>query len=190
MRKRLALHSEEHRRTWAIGHAGRRRLLLDIADGYDQTRKSERCARLYREPMQPVPGWQPWNERATGVAQGRRIIRMKTTLASLSASLMVASGAQAQETRTSQAQAARAVTDDEVASFALVALVINQVANDGSLTQQQRQAAVVQASQRNGLTPQRFSQIEAASQKDAALQQRIRAAAQAHIEAVRRHRRR
>lgn len=115
---------------------------------------------------------------------------MKPTIATISASLLLAGGAQAQEARIPQAQPAAAVGDDEVARYALVALVINQVANDATLTQAQRQAAVAQASQRNGLTPQRFGQIEVASRSDATLQQRIRSAAQAHIKALRDHQQR
>lgn len=110
---------------------------------------------------------------------------MKPTLVAVSGSLLLAGGAQAQEVRTTDGQTNRAVSNDEVARFALVALVVNQAINDKSLSHQQRKTAISQSLRRNGLAPQRFSQIEAASQNDAVLQQRIRAAAQAHIKAVR-----
>lgn len=115
---------------------------------------------------------------------------MKSTLAAITASLLLAGSVQAQEGRALRTRPAAAVNDDEVARFALIALVINQVANDAALTQVQRQAAVTQAMQRNGMTPQRYRHIEAASENDAPLQQRIRAAAQAHIKAVREHQQR
>lgn len=112
---------------------------------------------------------------------------MNPTLIAVSGSLVLASGAQAQEVRPAPAQAKSSVSDDEVARFALVALVVNQVTNDKALDEGQRNTAVSQSLQRNKLAPQRFSEIEHASQTDAVLQQRIRAAAQAHIRAVRAH---
>jgi len=112
---------------------------------------------------------------------------MKPTLIAISGSLLLASGAQAQEVRPAQGQAKRPVSDDEVGRFALVALVVNQVMNDKALDQGQRNTAISQSLRRNRLAPQRFSEIEHASQTDTALQQRIRAAAQSHIRAVREH---
>lgn len=86
-----------------------------------------------------------------------------------------------------RAKPAVTVSDDEVGRFALVGLVINQMANDKSRSPHQRQAAVSDAAQRNKLTAARYSEIEAAAQNDIALQQRIRLAAEAHIKAVRDH---
>lgn len=114
---------------------------------------------------------------------------MKQTLIAITASLLLVGSVQAQ-VRPPHSGPVASVTDDEVARFALIALVVNQVANSAELTQVQRQTAVTQALQRNGLTPQRYGQIEAASENNRALQQRIRAAAQAHIEAVKKHQQR
>lgn len=77
------------------------------------------------------------------------------------------------------------VSDDEVGRFALVALVINQVTTDQSLSPEQRQNAVSHSARRNKITSQRFSEIENAAETDLSLQHRIKVAAEAHINAVR-----
>jgi hypothetical protein len=77
------------------------------------------------------------------------------------------------------------ISDDEVGRFTLVALVINQVAADRSLSQAQRQDAVAHSAQRNKITSQRFNEIENAAETDPSLRHRIKVAAQAHIDAVR-----
>lgn len=114
---------------------------------------------------------------------------MNSTFIAISGSLLLAGGAQAQEARPAQGHDMKQVSDDEVARFALVALVVNQVMNDKALDQGQRNTAISQSLRRNKLASRRFSEIEHASQTDAALQQRIRVAAQAHIKAVREHQR-
>lgn len=79
------------------------------------------------------------------------------------------------------------ISDDEVGRFALVALVINQVATDQSLSSDQRQDAIKYSARRNNITSQRYIEIESAAETNLLLQQRIKAAAEAHINAVRSH---
>ena len=105
---------------------------------------------------------------------------------------LLAGAALAQETARPQPQAAAPsqlppvgeVNDDEVARFALTALVLEQVAGDASLTKEQQQSAMLRVIQRTGIDPQRFNQIALASESDAGLQGRIRAAGRKHIEAA------
>lgn len=79
------------------------------------------------------------------------------------------------------------VSDDEVGRFALVALLINQVTADWSLSPEQRQTAVSHSARRNKITSQRFNEIESAAERDLSLQHRIKVAAEAHINAVKAH---
>lgn len=84
-----------------------------------------------------------------------------------------------------QAQAESAqVSEQEVNQFALAALVVEQIARDEALDQEQKQAAMMNAVQQAGLEPQRFNQIAIASRDDAELQERIQVAAAGHIEAA------
>jgi hypothetical protein len=88
-----------------------------------------------------------------------------------------------------QAVPSNSISDDEVGRFALVALVINQVERDVTMNTEQKQDAIKQAMQRNGITADRFGQIVNFSRNNVSLQRRIRAAADAQIEAVRAHQR-
>ncbi|WP_121120032.1 DUF4168 domain-containing protein [Croceibacterium ferulae] len=110
---------------------------------------------------------------------------MKLLFAAIAASALVSASAFGLPPRSAQAVQSGSISDDEVGRFALIALVINQVESDATMTSQQKKAAVSQAMQRNGMAADRFSQIVNASRTDASLQQRIRAAADAQIEAVR-----
>ena len=76
------------------------------------------------------------------------------------------------------------VSDEEVSSFALTALVLEQVTRDTALPEEQKEAAMMGVMQKTGMQPQRFNQIAMAGQSDTALQQRIEAAAKQHIAAA------
>lgn len=76
------------------------------------------------------------------------------------------------------------ISDEEVSKFALAALVIEQIAGDEAVAQEEKQAAMAGAVQQAGLEPARFNQIAVASQSDAELGQRIQLAAAEHIEAA------
>lgn len=82
-----------------------------------------------------------------------------------------------------QAQAGP-VSDEEVSKFALAALIVEQIARDDSLDQEQKQTAMASAVGQAGLAPQRFNQIAVASQDDDELKERIHVAAAGHIEAA------
>lgn len=82
-----------------------------------------------------------------------------------------------------QAQAGP-VSEEEVDRFALAVLIVQQIADDEALDQEQKQAAMVNAVQQTGLEPQRFNQIARASQTDTKLQERIKLAAAQHVQAA------
>ena len=84
-------------------------------------------------------------------------------------------------------QAQADVTDEEVDRFALAALIVEQIARDEALDQEQKQAAMANAVGQAGLQPQRFNEIARASQDDVELQERIQVAAAGHIEAAQRN---
>jgi hypothetical protein len=116
---------------------------------------------------------------------------MKAALMLMSAPLLAVGTAQAQEApqqappMQQQAPTAPAeVADDEVARFALAALVIEQIAADETMAQDQQQSAMMEVVTQAGLEPQRYNQIATASQSDTQLQQRIQAAADQHIAAA------
>jgi hypothetical protein len=121
---------------------------------------------------------------------------MKTVFYLMSAPLLMTGGsALAQEAAPAQqapsagahadaTEAAAPVEEEEVARFALAALVIQQIAEDESLEQEQQQSAMMQVVQEAGLAPQRFNEIARASQTDENLQRRISAAAAQHVEAA------
>lgn len=121
-------------------------------------------------------------------------IIIKYALALLGAPCMLTVAAAAQEATPAPSQPAPTqpvtpeqiepagdVSDEEVSSFALTALVLEQVTRDTSLPEEKKQAAMMGVMQQTGMQPQRFNQIALAGQSDTALQQRIQAAAQQHI---------
>lgn len=124
---------------------------------------------------------------------------MKTAFYLMSAPLlMMGSSALAQEAAPAQqapgagaqagaTEAAAPVAEEEVERFALAVLMVQQIAADESLEQEQQQAAMAQAVQQTGLAPQRFNEIARASQTDEDLHQRISAAAAQHVEAAQRN---
>lgn len=114
---------------------------------------------------------------------------MKLLLAAVSLSSLLTANAFGLPLLPAQAVPSSRISDDEVGRFALVALVINQVERDVTMTTEQKQRAISLAMRRNGMTADRFSQIVNASRNNASLQHRIRAAADAQIEAVRAHQR-
>ena len=103
-------------------------------------------------------------------------------------SLLIGTNALAQEAAPSAQQPpaveaqATAVTDDEVSRFARAALIVEQIAANAEIDQQQKQAAMAAAVKASGFEPKRFNTIALASQSDAALQDRIRAEATKHVE--------
>lgn len=113
---------------------------------------------------------------------------MKTVFALAAASLVVSGGAFAQEAAAPQtAQAAPQsadISDEQVDRFALAALKVEQIAGDTTLDQQQKQAKMMAAVEESGMAPQEFNAIAVASQGDPQLQERIQAAASAHVEAA------
>jgi hypothetical protein len=82
------------------------------------------------------------------------------------------------------AEAAAPVSEEEVDRFALAALVVEQIARDEALDQEQKQSAMVDAVAQTGLEPQRFNEIATASRTDTELQERIQVAAAAHVQAA------
>ena len=116
---------------------------------------------------------------------------MKIAVSLAAASLALSGGAFAQDApATSQPNAPPAaksadISDEQVERFALVALKVQQVAADSTLDEQQKQAIMVAAAQQSDMGPEEFNTILAASRTDKQLQQRIRAAAMAHVEAAR-----
>lgn len=122
---------------------------------------------------------------------------MKTAFALIPASFLMAGSALAQEAPPAQQQAAPPaaeaapappasadVSDEEVSQFALAALVVEQIAADEAMAQEEKQNAMMGAVQQAGLEPQRFNQIAVGSQSDAELSERIQLAANEHIEAA------
>lgn len=103
--------------------------------------------------------------------------------------LAMSSAATAQDVSAQQAPAQSAqqtaeVSDEEVARFALAALMVQQIAEDTATSQEEKQAAMVGALGQAGVAPDRFNEIAKASQADPELNERINAAAAAHIEAA------
>ncbi|WP_338446462.1 DUF4168 domain-containing protein [Pelagerythrobacter marensis] len=113
---------------------------------------------------------------------------MKTVFALAAASLVVSGGAFAQEAAAPQtAQAAPQsadISDEQVDRFALAALKVEQIAGDTTMDQQEKQAKMMAAVEESGMAPQEFNAIAVASQGDPQLQERIQAAASAHVEAA------
>lgn len=103
--------------------------------------------------------------------------------------LVISSAATAQDVSAQQApvqsgQQATEVSDEEVARFALAALMVQQIAEDTAASQEEKQAAMVGALGQAGVAPDRFNEIAKASQADPELNERINVAAAAHIEAA------
>ena len=97
----------------------------------------------------------------------------------LFAPLLMASSAAAQEpTAPAPAATAATVSDDEVARFAQAALAVERIAAIGALDEEDKKMAMAEAVRGAGFTPKRFNEIALASQSDAALEDRIVAAAQ------------
>jgi len=84
----------------------------------------------------------------------------------------------------SPAPASADISDEQVERFALAALMVEQIAADTTLDAQQKQTNMITAVQQSGMEPQEFNAIAVASQGDTQLQERISAAAAAHIEAA------
>jgi len=74
------------------------------------------------------------------------------------------------------AAAAAPVSDSEVQQYATALVAINQVQQDTTVAEADKQQAMVSKVQETGLAPQRFNEITQASQSDPALQQRIQTA--------------
>jgi hypothetical protein len=62
--------------------------------------------------------------------------------------------------------------------------MVQQIAEDTAITQEEKQAAMVGALTQAGVAPDRFNEIAQASQADPELNERINLAAAAHIEAA------
>lgn len=100
---------------------------------------------------------------------------------------LLAAGAHAQEAPPepqANARAAAAVSDQEVSQFALAALMVQQIAADEALDEEQKQAAAVSVLEQTGMEPQRYQQIAESAQTSPELQERVQLAANAHIEAA------
>jgi len=74
------------------------------------------------------------------------------------------------------AAAAAPVSDAEVQQYASALAAINQVQQDTTVTEADKQQAMLAKVQETGLAPQRFNEITQASQSDPQLQQRIQTA--------------
>lgn len=119
---------------------------------------------------------------------------MKTVFALAAASLAMSGGAFAQEADAPQqpapppaAEAAPQsadISDEQVDRFALAVLKFQQIADDTSVDEQQKQARMMAVVQESGMAPQEFNAIAVASQTDQQLQQRIQTAAEAHVKAA------
>jgi hypothetical protein len=121
---------------------------------------------------------------------------MKVSLIVMSGSLLIAgsaaaqeapppsAGAQAQPEAQAGAQASATVSDEEVDRFALAALMVEQIAADEAMEQEQKQVTMAAAVQQTGLEPQRFNEIAEATQTDQQLNERIQVAAARHVEAA------
>jgi hypothetical protein len=110
---------------------------------------------------------------------------MKSARILMLASLLIGTSALAQEAAPPAANAqAVEITEDEVSRFARAALIVEQIAGDAEIDQQKKQAAMAAAVKASGFEPKRFNEIALASQSDAALQARIQAAADQHVEAA------
>jgi hypothetical protein len=120
---------------------------------------------------------------------------MKVALFLISGSLFVAGSAAAQDAPPPAAAQAQAemqagaetpanVSDSEVDRFALAALMVEQIARDEALEQEQKQATMAAAVQQTGLEPQRFNEIAEAVQADQELNERVQVAAARHVEAA------
>ncbi|WP_188768669.1 DUF4168 domain-containing protein [Novosphingobium endophyticum] len=68
-------------------------------------------------------------------------------------------------------------SDEELEQFARAAMAIQQIEKDPTASAEDKQPKMAAAVQASGLTPQKFNEIAAASQSDAALMQRIQMAA-------------
>jgi hypothetical protein len=77
------------------------------------------------------------------------------------------------------AQADANFSDTEVKQFASAALAVQQIRDDATTSDTDKQPKMAAAVQQSGLTPQRFNEIAQASQNDPALTQRIQTAAAA-----------
>lgn len=115
---------------------------------------------------------------------------MKSVLILIPASFAMASTAAAQEApaappQEQSAPASADISDEEVSRFAMAALLLEQIAADDSIEQEEKQGIMVGAVQQVGIAPERFNQIAQASQQDEALVERINLAAAAHVEAAR-----
>ncbi|WP_120076682.1 DUF4168 domain-containing protein [Aurantiacibacter odishensis] len=76
------------------------------------------------------------------------------------------------------------ISDEEVSQFALAALIVQQIAADEAIPQEEKQATVQQAVEQIGVAPQRYNTLARATQNDPALAERVNLAANAHIEAA------
>ncbi|GAA5060043.1 hypothetical protein GCM10023208_28000 [Erythrobacter westpacificensis] len=74
------------------------------------------------------------------------------------------------------------ISDEEVSQFALAALIVQQIAADEAIPQEEKQATVQQAVEQIGVAPQRYNTLARATQNDPALAERVNLAANAHIE--------
>ena len=89
--------------------------------------------------------------------------------------LPVAAPASAQETRTAPAAADPAsVTDAEISQFVTVVMKARPVEEDDSLSNEQRQMAMLKIITDAGFEPARFSAVAQAIQADAGLQQKLK----------------
>ena len=68
-------------------------------------------------------------------------------------------------------------TDTELEQYVKAALAVQQIQQDTTTPDADKQAKMAAAVQSAGLTPEKFNQIATASQSDPALQQRIQAVA-------------
>lgn len=91
---------------------------------------------------------------------------------------------QVQEAPQGDPKAAASVSDAEVDRFALAALLVQQIAADQAVEQEQKQAAMAAAVQQTGIQPQRFNEIAKATQDDQELNERVQLAAARHVEAA------
>ncbi|MBB3990425.1 DUF4168 domain-containing protein [Croceicoccus naphthovorans] len=71
------------------------------------------------------------------------------------------------------AEAAAPISDAELDQFAIAATKVNEIAQDATLTAEQKQAAMVEAVNGSGLDATKFNEIATKSQSDEALKDRL-----------------
>ncbi|GEM_PF-3500946 len=109
---------------------------------------------------------------------------MKFAFALALAPALMATGAAAQQAQPAPQAAPAAISDQEVSRFAMAALLVQQIAADEAMDEQQKQAALESVLQQTGIAPQRYNQIAQRTQNSEELAQRVQMAANAHIEAA------